>query len=75
VEFGARRGVAWMAVEEPLGGIIRVRFGEAVWVSLGGDTLPVIKVEGDGSDGFSRYDNFSVKLSNFLCGDLCETSC
>jgi len=34
-------------VEEPLGGVVGVGFGEAVGVLLGGDSLPALQIEGD----------------------------
>ena len=36
-----------VALEEPLGGVVAVGFGEAVGVFLGGDLLPAFEVEGD----------------------------
>ena len=36
-----------VALEEPLGGVVAVGFGEAVRVFLGGDLLPAFEVEGD----------------------------
>ena len=40
-------GALRMAVEEPLRRVVAVRLGQAVWVFLGGDFLPVGEVEGD----------------------------
>lgn len=40
-------GAKYVALEEPLGGILGVRLGEAVRVLLLGDLLPVSEVEGD----------------------------
>ena len=36
-----------MALEEPLGGVVAVRFGETVRVFLGGDLLLAFEVERD----------------------------
>ena len=36
-----------MAVEKPLGRVVRIRFWQAVGIALGSDLLPIGKVEGN----------------------------
>jgi len=40
LEDGSRLGLTRVAVKEPLRGIVRLRFGETVWVLLGRDLAP-----------------------------------
>ena len=42
---------ARIAVEDPLGGVVRVGFREAEGVTFGGNLLPVIKIKGNLDQG------------------------
>jgi len=53
MQFGARFGIARMAVEQPLRWIIGIRVRQAVRVFLGSDLLPMREIE-------RRFDQYAV---------------
>ena len=55
---------AWMAVEQPLGGVVGVRFGQAVGVSLGGDLLPVVQIERNLDESCIRDVELLIDFAN-----------
>lgn len=45
--FVPDHATTWVAVEDPLGGVVGIRLGEAVGVLVDRNLLPMIEVEGD----------------------------